>query len=151
MPESRRFEAMGALITGGASGIGLATARRILAEGGQVTLWDVDQAKLDAATAEFGARSHAKRVDVTDPAAVERAAKEAEASMGGVDVLVCSAGVAGVNALVVDYPLDEWKRVFNVNELDPGLQGNRISDCEEGSEESVGSVGFFHFAAQREL
>ena len=96
MPESRRFEAMGALITGGASGIGLATARRILAEGGQVTLWDVDQAKLDAATAEFGARSRAKRVDVTDPVAVERAAKEAEAAMGGVDVLVCSAGVAGV-------------------------------------------------------
>jgi 3-oxoacyl-[acyl-carrier protein] reductase len=106
---------MGAVITGGASGIGLATARRILAEGGQVTLWDVDQAKLDAATAEFGARSRATRVDVTDPAAVERAAKEAEAAMGGVDVLVCSAGVAGVNALVVDYPLDEWKRVFDVN------------------------------------
>jgi len=115
MPESRRFEAMGAVITGGASGIGLATARRILAEGGQVTLWDVDQAKLDAATAEFGARSRATRVDVTDPAAVERAAKEAEGAMGGVDVLVCSAGVAGVNALVVDYPLDEWKRVFDVN------------------------------------
>jgi 3-oxoacyl-[acyl-carrier protein] reductase len=115
MPESRRFEAMGALITGGASGIGLATARRILVEGGQVTLWDVDQAKLDAATAEFGASSRATRVDVTDPAAVERAAKEAEAAMGGVDVLVCSAGVAGVNALVVDYPLDEWKRVFDVN------------------------------------
>jgi 3-oxoacyl-[acyl-carrier protein] reductase len=115
MPESRRFEAMGALITGGASGIGLATARRILAEGGQVTLWDVDQAKLDAATVEFGARSRATRVDVTDSAAVERAAKEAEAAMGGVDVLVCSAGVAGVNALVVDYPLDEWKRVFDVN------------------------------------
>ncbi len=115
MPESRRFEAMGAVITGGASGLGLATARRILAEGGQVTLWDVDQAKLDAATAEFGARSRATRVNVTDPAAVERAAKEAEAAMGGLDVLVCSAGVAGVNALVVDYPLDEWKRVFDVN------------------------------------
>ena len=115
MPESRRFEAMGAVITGGASGIVLATARRILVEGGQVTLWDVDQAKLDAATAEFGAHSRATRVDVTDPAAVERAAKEAEAAMGGVDVLVCSAGVAGVNALVVDYPLDEWKRVFDVN------------------------------------
>jgi NAD(P)-dependent dehydrogenase (short-subunit alcohol dehydrogenase family) len=115
MPDRRRFEAMGAVITGGASGIGLATARRILVEGGQVTLWDVDQAKLDAATAEFGAHSRATRVDVTDPAAVERAAKEAEAAMGGVDVLVCSAGVAGVNALVVDYPLDEWKRVFDVN------------------------------------
>ena len=115
MPESRRFEATGAVITGGASGIGLATARRILAEGGQVTLWDVDQAKLDAATAELGARSRAKRVDITDPAAVERAAQEAETAMGHVDALVCSAGVAGMNALVWDYPIDEWKRVFDVN------------------------------------
>ena len=94
MPESRRFEAMGALITGGASGIGLATARRILAEGGQVTLWDVDQAKLDAATAEFGARSHAKRVDVTDPAAVERADTvrlwRSDFANGGVEALKAS-------------------------------------------------------------
>jgi 2-dehydro-3-deoxy-L-rhamnonate dehydrogenase (NAD+) len=115
MAESRRFEEMGAIITGGASGIGLTTARRILAEGGKVTLWDVDQAKLDAATAELGPLSGATRLDITDPAAVERAAEQAETAMGRIDVLVCSAGVAGMNALVLDYPIDEWKRVFDVN------------------------------------
>jgi 2-dehydro-3-deoxy-L-rhamnonate dehydrogenase (NAD+) len=115
MAESRRFEEMGAIITGGASGIGLTTARRILAEGGKVTLWDVDQAKLDAATAELGPLSGATRLDITDPAAVERAAEQAEKAMGRIDVLVCSAGVAGMNALVLDYPIDEWKRVFDVN------------------------------------
>jgi 2-dehydro-3-deoxy-L-rhamnonate dehydrogenase (NAD+) len=115
MAESRRFEEMGAIITGGASGIGLTTARRILAEGGKVTLWDVDQAKLDAATAELGPLSGATRLDITDPAAVERAAEKAETAMGRIDVLVCSAGVAGMNALVLDYPIDEWKRVFDVN------------------------------------
>ena len=115
MAESRRFEEMGAIITGGASGIGLTTARRILAEGGKVTLWDVDQAKLDAATAELGPLSGATRLDITDPAAVERAAEQAETAMGRIDVLVCSAGVAGMNALVLDYPIDEWKRVFDIN------------------------------------
>ena len=115
MAESRRFETMGVVITGGASGIGLATARRILAEGGQVTLWDVDQIKLDAATAELGAPSRAKRVDITDPDAVENAAQEAETTMRHIAALVCSAGVAGMNAPVIDYPIPEWKRVFDVN------------------------------------
>ena len=111
----RRFEATGAIITGGASGIGLRTAERMLAEGGQVSLWDVDQAKLDAAKARLGARARVSRLDLTDPSAVERAAAEAESAMGRIDALVCSAGVAGLNAPVVDYPIDEWKRIFDVN------------------------------------
>ena len=111
----RRFEGTGAVITGGASGIGLRTAERMLAEGGQVSLWDVDQAKLDAARASLGEKARVTRLDITDPAAVERAAAAAEASMGRVDALVCCAGVAGLNALVVDYPIDEWKRIFDIN------------------------------------
>ena len=111
----QRFGGMGAIVTGGASGIGLAVARRIVAEGGEVALWDVDQAKLAAATAELGKLCRGSRVDVTDPDQVERAAKEADAAMGHVDVLVCSAGVAGANAPVIDYPIDEWKRVFDID------------------------------------
>lgn len=115
MAANQRFEDMGAIITGGASGIGLAVARRIVAEGGRVALWDVEQAKLDKATEELGKSSISARVDVTDPGDVERAAKEAEAAMGHVDVLVCAAGVAGANALVIDYSIDEWKRVIDIN------------------------------------
>jgi NAD(P)-dependent dehydrogenase (short-subunit alcohol dehydrogenase family) len=111
----RRFEGTGAIITGGASGIGLRTAERIVAEGGQVTLWDVDQAKLDAARASLGEKARVTRLDITDSAAVERAARQAESAMGRIDALVCSAGLAGLNALVVDYPIDEWKRIFDVN------------------------------------
>jgi 3-oxoacyl-[acyl-carrier protein] reductase len=111
----RRYEGSGAIITGGASGIGLAIAKRILDEGGKVMLWDVDQAKLDAARAELGTDAHVARIDLTDPAAVGRATAEAERTLGKIDVLVCSAGVAGLNAMVVDYPIEEWKRVFDAN------------------------------------
>lgn len=110
-----RFESMGAVVTGGASGIGLAVAKRIAAEGGKVTLWDVDAARLHAATAEIGSSARAEIVDLTNPEAVERAAGAAERAMDAIHVLVCSAGVAGANALVVDYPVEEWKRVFDIN------------------------------------
>jgi 3-oxoacyl-[acyl-carrier protein] reductase len=115
MTGMRRFEDMGAVVTGGASGIGLAVAKRIVDEGGSVILWDQDQAKLDAASGEIGARASVTRLDLTDPVAVERAAAEAEKTLGHVDVLVCSAGLAGLNAMVVDYPIEEWKKIFDVN------------------------------------
>jgi 3-oxoacyl-[acyl-carrier protein] reductase len=111
----RRYEGTGAIVTGGASGIGLKTAERIVLEGGKVCLWDVDQAKLDAAKAALGDGAFTTRLEVTDPGAVERAAAAAAAAMGQIDALVCSAGVAGLNAPVVDYPIAEWKRVFDIN------------------------------------
>ena len=115
MPRMPRFEGAGAVITGGASGIGLGVARRIVAEGGQVMLWDIDRDRLEAARAELGARAHIARLDIAEASAVERAAADAGNALGSIDVLVCSAGVAGKNALVVDYPIDEWKKVFDIN------------------------------------
>jgi 3-oxoacyl-[acyl-carrier protein] reductase len=115
MAERARFDGASAVVTGGASGIGLTVAGRIVAEGGRVTLWDANQKALDAATAKLGSKSQGERLDVVDPAAVERAAKAAQSAMGRIDILVCSAGVAGYNAMVVDYPIDEWKRVFDIN------------------------------------
>lgn len=115
MAANARFDGMNALITGGASGIGLAVASRVIAEGGGVTLWDVDQTKLDGAQAKLGDKARAKRVDITKAEEVERAAKDANAATGHIDILVCCAGIAGLNADVVDYPIDEWKRVFDVN------------------------------------
>ncbi len=116
MSDAKRFEGMTAVVTGGASGIGLGVAKRIASEGGRVTIWDQDPARLKAAIAEIGAKSgRDDRVDVTDPSAVERATLAAVAEMGHIDILVCSAGVAGENALVINYPIEEWKRVFDIN------------------------------------
>jgi 3-oxoacyl-[acyl-carrier protein] reductase len=115
VPDSKRFEGMTAIVTGGASGIGLAVARRFIAEGGRVTLWDSDPARIKAAASELGDKSRAERVDVADSKDVERAAEASHKAMGHIDALVCSAGVAGKNAQVIDYPIDEWKRVFDIN------------------------------------
>ena len=115
MSNDKRFEGMTAVVTGGASGIGLTFARRFIAEGGRVTLWDVDPARLKAATAELGEKSRAEVVDVVNPADVERVTEASRAAMGQIDALVCSAEVAGLNAPVIDYPIEEWKRVFDID------------------------------------
>lgn len=115
MSDSKRFEGMTAVVTGGASGIGLAFARRFIEEGGRVTLWDNNPAQLQAASGTLGHMSHAERVDVVNPDDVKRAAEASHTAMGKIDALVCSAGIAGFNAPLIDYPIDEWKRVFEVD------------------------------------
>jgi NAD(P)-dependent dehydrogenase (short-subunit alcohol dehydrogenase family) len=111
----RRYEGRHAVITGGASGIGFKTAERIVSEGGTVSLWDVDAAKIDEAKGTLGAAAHGVMLDVTDPDQVEKAAQETAKAFGKIDVLVCSAGITGPNAKVADYPIDQWKRVFDIN------------------------------------
>jgi NAD(P)-dependent dehydrogenase (short-subunit alcohol dehydrogenase family) len=110
-----RFKGRSAVVTGGASGIGLAAAKRIAAEGGKVMIWDVDAGRIGTAKAQVGPGTFGIVVDVTDPAAVETAAKTSEQHLGHIDILICSAGIAGRNAPVIDYPIDEWKRIFDIN------------------------------------
>jgi 2-dehydro-3-deoxy-L-rhamnonate dehydrogenase (NAD+) len=111
----RRYEGRHAVITGGASGIGFKTAERIVSEGGTVSLWDVDAEKIDEAKKALGAAAHGVRLDVSDPDQVANAAQETAKAFGKIDVLVCSAGITGPNAKVADYPIDQWKRVFDIN------------------------------------
>lgn len=109
-----RFEGRTAVITGGASGLGRDTARRITAEGGHVILWDKNPETLSEAKAETGA-SHAVAVDVSDYDAVAIAAREAHALRGRIDILVNSAGITGATASVGDYPVDSWRQVIDIN------------------------------------
>ena len=76
----------GAVVTGGARGIGFACAERLLASGASVTLWDRDKAALDEATQKLRAKGHvhASVVDVTDETHIADAARAAEAAMGKV-------------------------------------------------------------------
>ena len=110
-----RFQGRAAVVTGGASGIGLAVAQRLLGEGARLSLWDVDAAGLERARSELGANAHGVALDLADPAAVERAATETAEAIGGIDILVTSAGITGPNLPLADYPDADWRRVFDVN------------------------------------
>ena len=108
------FAARTAVVTGGAAGIGLAVAHRLAASGAKVALWDQDASALSAAKRDH-AFAHAQPVDVADPGSVQRAAEATAVALGGIDVLVCSAGVAGANHTTWEYPLEEWKKVIDIN------------------------------------
>lgn len=104
-----------AAITGGAQGFGRATAERFLASGARVALWDRD-ADLAAATAgELGPDARALQVDVTDPIAVREACLTTESVFGRIDILVNNAGIAGPNVPLVEYDLEEFRRVMRIN------------------------------------
>jgi len=109
------FEGRVAVVTGGAQGIGLAVAQRLLASGARVCLWDLVQGHLDEARSVLGAAAQTVRVDVTNEADVANAVKATTDAQGRIDVLVCSAGITGPNSTLVDYPVDAWKQVFEVN------------------------------------
>jgi 3-oxoacyl-[acyl-carrier protein] reductase len=104
-----------AVITGGAQGLGFAIARRIVASGAKVSLWDVDAGELQKAAAELGEGAGAVSVDITSPEAVADALARTEAESGPVSILVNSAGIAGPNHTLDTYPIDEWKRVIDIN------------------------------------
>lgn len=109
-----RFAGRAAIVTGGASGLGKAVAARIVAEGGAVALWDLDEDALATAREEVGAR-HVVALDVSEARAVTAAAAASLAALGRIDVLVCSAGITGATAPVHEFPIDSWLRVFDIN------------------------------------
>lgn len=108
-----------AIVTGGARGIGLSVAKKLLAEGHPVALWDVaadEVARAAESLSQPGASKifHAQ-VDVTDPESVAVAYIATVAALGPVTVLVNNAGVLGWLGPVKDIPLDQWNRVFAIN------------------------------------
>ena len=109
---SGRFVGRNAIITGGASGLGLAVAERIVAEGGRVSVWDMNPA-LEETCERAGL--HGVRLDVSDAAAVAAAAEDSMAALGKVDILICSAGITGATVPVHEFPIDSWLQVVNVN------------------------------------
>jgi NAD(P)-dependent dehydrogenase (short-subunit alcohol dehydrogenase family) len=102
------FAGLNALVTGGASGIGLATARALAAQAARVTVLDL--------AAQGPADLAYVRADVSDDAAVQEAVAAAVAYLGGLDVLVNNAGI-GAQRGVEDNSDDEWRRVLDVNVL----------------------------------
>ncbi|MGB1331770.1 MAG: SDR family NAD(P)-dependent oxidoreductase [Paracoccaceae bacterium] len=107
------FDDQVAVITGGAQGIGYAVAKRMIENGAKVMIWDFDTDLAQASASELGAT--ALHCDVSDWDSVQAAAQQTENQLGRIDVLVNSAGVAGANAVVEEYPIEEWNKIMSVN------------------------------------
>ncbi|WP_218219765.1 3-oxoacyl-ACP reductase [Nesterenkonia sp. Act20] len=111
---TRRLLDRSAVITGGASGIGLASARRMAAEGARVVIADIDPLAGKQAAAEVGGMF--VRVDVTDPEDVENLYAETQRAYGSVDIAFNNAGIAPAeDASILETGLEAWRRVQEVN------------------------------------
>jgi len=104
-----------AVVTGGAQGLGFAIAQRLAASGAHVSLWDMNAELLAQAKAALGASASTVTVNITDYDAVAAAVAQVETEQGKLDILVHSAGIAGKNAPLDEYDLNEWRRVIDID------------------------------------
>lgn len=116
----QKFDLSGrsAFITGGGRGIGLCTAEALLEHGASVIISDRDQAVLDSGCAELKGKGYEVDVmllDVTDAAAVGRAAAEANEKHGGIDILIANAGIAWPDTPGESMPDEAWHKVVDVD------------------------------------
>ena len=106
-----------AVVTGGAQGIGLAIAERLLKSGASVSLWDRDESLLVKTADSLSSKGKVEPVlmDVTDLKSVRNAAEKTEELLGAIEVLVCNAGIAGPTAKIWEYPRKEWQQVIDID------------------------------------
>ena len=112
-----------AIITGGARGIGYATAERMLTSGAAVSLWDIDSNALETASAAHSDRGKVttEQVELTDESSVDRATRSVTEKHGKVDILVNNAGITGGNGKLWELTPEVWRRVIEVNLIGPYL------------------------------
>lgn len=103
-----------AVVTGGASGIGLGVAHRFLADGHQVAVLDRDAAALDVAAGELGAGALALEVDVAERTSIDDAYERVRAERGPIEILVTSAGIESFTP-ILDITAEQWERMLAVN------------------------------------
>jgi 3-oxoacyl-[acyl-carrier protein] reductase len=105
-----------AIVTGGAQGIGLAVANRMLASGARIAVWDRDRAMLEETVKRIAKpdQVHSWVIDIADLAAVEAATKQTLGHFGKVDILVNNAAIVGPNANTWEYPPEAFRDVINV-------------------------------------
>ena len=113
----------GAVVTGGAQGIGYATSERLLRSGAAVVIWDIDAAKLEEAKASLSQVGSVSGyvVELTSDAAVAATTAQTIKDKGHIDILVNNAGITGGNAPTWELDPEVWRRVIEVNLIAPYL------------------------------
>ena len=115
-----------AVVTGGARGLGAATARRFIDSGARVAIWDIDAAAIDEAVAVLGDGAEGRVVELTDDEAVREAAEALEREAGSLDILVNNAGITGGNGKTWELDPDVWRKVIEVNLVAPYLTSRAV-------------------------
>jgi NAD(P)-dependent dehydrogenase (short-subunit alcohol dehydrogenase family) len=132
------------VITGGASGIGFATARRVREAGGRLALLDIDLARCRRAADELGSGVAAFECDVVDEASLSAAASRVESELGPIGALVCGAGIPQVPGSIDAMPTSEWEAVLNSHLkgtfLTCRILGGRMIDRGSGVIVNIASV-----------
>ena len=108
------FKGRTAVVTGGARGIGLACAAKIVEGGGRVALWDRDMDRARQSAASLG-EAIAVEVDVTSEQSIAGALARTRKDLAAPEILVASAGITGPNATVIQYPVEAWQQVLDIN------------------------------------
>ncbi|WP_193143320.1 MULTISPECIES: SDR family NAD(P)-dependent oxidoreductase [unclassified Meridianimarinicoccus] len=104
-----------AIVTGGAQGIGRAVAEKLAATGARIAIWDNDADLAEKTAQEIGGGAFACAVDISNWDSVQQAMAATQAQGGPIAILVNSAGVAGSNAPLADYPVEEFRRICEIN------------------------------------
>lgn len=122
-----KLENKTALITGGARGIGLGFAEAFVREGARVVIADIDIERATKAAAGIGPQASAKKLDVTDLAAIESVAAQVDEEFGGIDILVNNAAIFDM-APVTDITEASYERVFGINLKGPLFMMKAVSN-----------------------
>ncbi len=105
-----------AIVTGGAQGFGFAITERFIKSGAKVIIWDIDQKAAEKAVSEINSELCSYQlVNVLKFEEIEKNLHEVEKKFGHIDIFINNAGIAGMNTTVEKYPIEEWKKVIDLN------------------------------------
>ena len=105
-----------AIVTGGAQGFGLAVTERFIEAGAKVVIWDIDDEAIKNALQKVNSENLSYQiVDVSNFENINKSLLDTESNHGKIDIFINNAGIAGMNTTVAEYPLDEWKKVIDLN------------------------------------
>ena len=105
-----------AIVTGGAQGFGLAITERFIESGAKVIIWDIDEKEIKKTINKIKSdKVSFQIVDVSNFETIEKNLVELEKKHKKIDIFINNAGMAGMNKTIAEYPLDEWKKVIDLN------------------------------------